>query len=61
MDIYELIHRYKASSEHHDRIAGSIIDNLNDRRGIKQALQSVDGDVMEEIFTTMAKIVAETK
>jgi hypothetical protein len=60
MDIYELIEQFGASGERHDRVAAAIIDSLNDRRGIKQELQGCDDSVIEEIFHTVARLVADT-
>jgi hypothetical protein len=60
MDIYELIKQFGTSPERHDRVAAAIMGNLNARRGIKHELQGCDGDVIEEIFHTVARLVADT-
>lgn len=40
--------------------ADAILDNLMDRRGIKQAFWDVDEDVMQEIRETLAQIIRDT-
>jgi len=60
MDIYELTEQYRSSDQRPRRIAAAILDNFNDRRGIKQELQACDDDVIEEIFATVARLVADT-
>lgn len=40
--------------------ADAVIDNLRDRRGIRQAFDGVDDEVMEEIRDTLAGIIRDT-
>jgi hypothetical protein len=61
MDIYELIDLYKTSSSRNARIVAAVINNLNDRHGIKQELQACDADVLQEMFTTLIHIVRNTR
>ena len=57
MDIYALIEKFEASDKRSERVVAAIMDDLNDRRGVKQELQSCDDDVLEEMFNTLADIV----
>jgi len=59
--IYELLVEYRASHRRADRIVAAILDNLNDRRGIKQELQGCDNDVIKEIFETLSDLVETTR
>ena len=56
---YELIEEYGQSISTAERITAKIMDNLGDRKGIKQAIHSVDGDVMNEIFETLTDLVEQ--
>lgn len=40
-------------------IAKAIMDDLLDRRGIRQAIEECDDEVREEILHTMASIIEE--
>jgi hypothetical protein len=58
MDIYDITYHYRESSILAERIAAAILYDLNDRRGIKNELRRIDGDVMEELFRTHVKIIS---
>lgn len=58
-NIYGLLDEYKNHYLIENRIVAKIIDNLNDRKGIKQILQEIDGRTMEEIFSDLAIAVKE--
>ena len=57
MDIYELIEEAGNGDDLALKIVAVIIDDLNDRRGIKRELQACDLDVLTEMFTTLANKV----
>lgn len=56
-DIYELIEEYENGSRPESKIVARIMDDLNDRRGIKHALWEIDNEVMKEIFEELTVIV----
>jgi hypothetical protein len=58
--IDDLVAEFKAAPEREKRIVAAVLDNLNDRRGIKQELRVIDGDVLVELGATLAAIVRDT-
>ena len=57
-DIYSLLQKYQNSESQADRIVYSIMNNLLDRRGIKQAIRECDYAVQAGMFSDLAKLIS---
>jgi hypothetical protein len=53
---------WRGSDEREQRIVAAILRDLNDRRGIKWALQDpdIEGETMQELGNTLAALVRDT-
>ncbi len=57
-DIHSLLQKYKNSESQADRLVYFIMNNLLDRRGIKQAIHECDYAVQAEMFSDLAKLIS---
>jgi hypothetical protein len=59
MTVYDVIADHRDSPILAERIAAAILDDLNDRRGIKNELRQIDDEVMEELFREHVRIISD--
>lgn len=48
------------SDEHAERILKALINDLRDRRGLKQEWNQIDDDIKDEIVREWTRIILET-